>query len=119
VVFRRRFANDEVISDWQARSDGGLLTNRDGQMKRGLKDDSERGSSEYSATSARMGSKSRNTSRSLTMDESENHGAIKENTRMESVTPHPMTHNIVRFWLPRTRLPKRSPILVLLSQKHA
>jgi hypothetical protein len=55
AVFKRRFANDEVISDWQARSDGGLLTNRDGQMKQGLKDGSECDSSEYSAASTRMG----------------------------------------------------------------
>jgi hypothetical protein len=31
----------------------------------------------------------------------------------------PQCHNIVRFWLLQTKLPKMSPILVLLLQKHA
>jgi len=31
------------------------------------------------------------------------------------VTTHPQWHNIICFWLPRTRLPRRSPILRLLN----
>jgi len=34
------------------------------------------------------------------------------------VTTHPQRHNIVHFWRPQTILPKRSPIPVLLLQKH-
>jgi hypothetical protein len=35
-----------------------------------------------------------------------------------SVMTYSQRHNIVRFGLPRTKLSRRSPILVLLSQKH-
>jgi hypothetical protein len=34
------------------------------------------------------------------------------------ITTHLQWHNIVRFWLPGTKLLRKSPILVLLSQKH-
>jgi hypothetical protein len=34
------------------------------------------------------------------------------------VTTNSQKHNIVRFLLPQTRLPRWSPILVLLSHKH-
>jgi hypothetical protein len=41
-------------------------------------------------------------------------GSLKMTIMRRFVTTYPQRHNIVYFWLPKTRLPRRSLILVLL-----
>jgi hypothetical protein len=82
-VALRRFTDDEASPELPDWTDGGQGVIRNGQAKHGLREGSDGGSSEYPAEPAMKGTISRDTSRSLSLNDSENHSAFKENSRME------------------------------------
>jgi hypothetical protein len=85
-VFRRQFADDAGVSEWQARSDGGRAAALKGQVKNGRNNGNDSGSSESSVVPEKRGSQSCDFSRPFTRDESGNQGAQKEVTGMERDT---------------------------------